>query len=91
MIEPAFVPLEHIVASHLDDGAGVLVDLNTRQYYQLNESAMLVWQALEGGLPFSQIVEKIMAVYSVNSERATASAETLLRHLEKRKLVRPSA
>ena len=90
MKEPAFVPLEHIVDSHLDDGDGVLVDLNTRQYYQLNESAMLIWQALEGGLPFSQIVEQIMSVYSVSPERATASAHTLLRQLEKRKLVRPS-
>ena len=90
MTEPAFVPLEHIIASHLEDGDGVLVDLNTRQYYQLNESAMLIWQALEGGLPFGQIVEKIMSVYSVSPERATASAQTLLRQLEKRQLVRPS-
>jgi len=90
MTEPAFVPLEQIIASHLADGDGVLVDLNTRQYYQLNESAMLVWQALEGGLPLSQIVEQITAIYSVSTERATASAETLLSQLEKRKLIRQS-
>jgi hypothetical protein len=90
MTEPAFVPLEHIVASNLADGDGVLVDLNTRQYYQLNESAMLIWQALESGLSLSQIVEKIMAVYTVSPARAAASAEAVLRQLEKRKLVRPA-
>jgi hypothetical protein len=55
MTDPAFVPLEHIVASYLEDGDGVLVDLKTRQYYQLNESAMLIWSAIENGSSLSQI------------------------------------
>ena len=90
MINPAFAPLEHIVASHLEDGDGVLVDLNTRQYYQLNESAMLIWIAIENGSSFTQIVDQIVATYEVGNERAIASAETLLRQLQRRKLVRPS-
>jgi hypothetical protein len=89
MINPAFAPLDHIVASHLEDGDGVLVDLNTRQYYQLNETAMLIWSAIENGSSLNQIVDQIMATYEVSNERAIASAETLLRQLEKRKLVRP--
>lgn len=88
MINPAFAPLEHIVASHLEDGDGVLVDLNTRQYYQLNESAMLIWGAIENGSSFSQIVDQIVATYEVSNERAVASAETLIGQLQKRKLVR---
>lgn len=91
MTEPTFVPLEHIVASQLDGGEGVLVDLNTRQYYQLNESAMLIWRALEKGSPFSQIVDELKATYAVSTERAIASTETLLKHLQDRKLVRPPA
>ena len=90
MMNPAFAPLEHIVASHLEDGDGVLVDLNTRQYYQLNESAMLIWSAIESGSSSSQIVDQIMATYEVSNERAIASVETLLKQLQKRKLVRPS-
>jgi hypothetical protein len=90
MTDPAFVPLENIVASHLDDGDGVLVDLNTRQYYQLNESAMLIWRALEKGSSLSQIADQITATYEVTNDRAIASAETLLRQLQKRKLLRPS-
>ena len=90
MADPAFVPLEHIVASYLEDGDGVLVDLNTRQYYQLNESAMLIWSAIENGSSLSQIADKITATYEVTNDRAIASAETLFRELHKRKLVRPS-
>ena len=89
MTDPAFVPLEHIVASHLEDGDGVLVDLNTRQYYQLNESAMLIWRALENGFSFDQIVNEIVTTYTVSNEKAIASAEALIRQLQQRKLVRP--
>jgi hypothetical protein len=91
MTDPKFVPLEHIVASQLEDGDGVLVDLDTRQYYQLNESAMLIWRALEKGSQFRQIVDEIMATYAVSDERAIASAQTLLKNLHDRKLVRISS
>jgi len=90
MTDPTFVPQEHIVASHLEDGDGVLVDLNTRQYYQLNESAMLIWSAIENGSSLSEIANQLTATYEVTNERAIASAETLFRQLQKRKLLRPS-
>lgn len=90
MIAPSFVPLDHIVASQLEDGDGVLVDLNTRQYFQLNETAMRIWRALEDGRPLDQIVEELKATYEVSDQRATASAERLLQQLRERKLVRPA-
>jgi hypothetical protein len=90
MTDRAFVPLENIVASHLADGDGILVDLNTRQYYQLNESAMLIWRALETGSSLSQIADQLTEIYEVTNERAIASAETVLRQLQKRKLLRPA-
>lgn len=88
MTNSAFVPLEHIVATQLDDGEGVLVDLNTKQYYQLNETAMLIWRALESGHPLDQIVAEIMTVFRVDNEHAAASAERLLNQFHERKLVR---
>jgi hypothetical protein len=88
MTNSAFVPLEHIIATQLDDGEGVLVDLNTKKYYQLNETAMLIWRALESGHPLDQIVAEIMTVYRVDNEHAAASAERLLNQFHERKLVR---
>jgi hypothetical protein len=87
MTNSGFVPLEHIVATQLDDGAGVLVDLNTRQYYQLNETAMLIWRALENGHPFDQIVAEIITAYEVGNEHAVSSAGRLLKEFAERKLV----
>jgi hypothetical protein len=88
MTNTAFVPLEHVVATQLDGGEGVLVDLNTRQYYQLNETAMLIWRGLENGQPFDQIIAGMMVAYSVDNEHAVASAERLLKQFHERKLVR---
>ncbi len=90
MTNSGFVPLGHIVATQLDHGDGVLVDLNTRQYYQLNETAMLIWRALENGQPFDQIVAEIMSVYTVDNEHAMTSARRLLEEFQTRKLVRPA-
>ncbi len=41
------VPLNHVIFSGFDDGEGMLVDLQKKSYYQLNETAVLVWQCLE--------------------------------------------
>lgn len=91
MSNSAFVPQGHIVATQLDEGDGVLVDLNTKQYYQLNETAMLIWRALENNQPFEQIVAEIMSVYTVDHEHAAASADRLVREFQERKLVRPAS
>ena len=42
------VPQDHVIFTDLDGLEGVLVDLNTRKYYQLNETAALVWRESKG-------------------------------------------
>jgi hypothetical protein len=86
---PASAPLpcEHVVFTDLDGLEGVLVDLNTKEYYQLNETASLIWRGLEKRLPVSLIAEDMVARYDVTLERATASIETALRQFEEQKLV----
>lgn len=90
MTNSGFIPLDRIIATQLHEGDGVLVDLNTKQYYQLNETAMLIWRALENGHSFEQIVAEIMSTYTVDHEHAVASAERLLTEFQQRKLVRPA-
>lgn len=84
------LPHEHIVATEFDGGEGVLVDLNSKRYYQLNETAMFVWRCLEQGKSLPDIVAELTNTYDVNAEHATASVEKLLRNLQTHKLVRPS-
>ena len=37
---------KNVVVTDFDGGEGILVDLNTKRYYKLNETAMLVWRAM---------------------------------------------
>jgi hypothetical protein len=80
-------PSEHVVFTDLDGREGVLVDLNTKKYYQLNETASLIWQGLEKRLPMIQIAEEMTERYDVTLEQATASIETALRHFDAQKLL----
>ena len=82
------IPLNHIVFTEFDGGEGLLVDLNTKKYYQLNETAMLVWRCLEKGKTRSEVIEELTAVYEVTSEHAAQSVERLLRNLQSHQLVR---
>jgi len=82
-------PFDHVVFTDFDGGEGVLVDLNTKRYYQLNETAMLVWRALEKGRPRGDIVREMTALYDVTEERAGSSVDGILRKFQSYNLVRP--
>ena len=84
------IPCEHVVFTDLDGIEGVLVDLNTKKYYQLNETATLVWRGLEKRLPLDNIVDEIIRSYDVTPPRAFSSVQNLLRNLYAQKLVRAS-
>jgi hypothetical protein len=81
------LPYEHVVFTDLDGLEGILVDLNTKKYYQLNETASLIWRGLEKRLPLNLIATELTERYEVSFERATSSMETALRRFEEQKLV----
>ena len=83
------MPHEHVVFTEFDAGEGVLVDLNTKKYFQLNETALIVWRGLEKNRTLAGIVEEITARYDVTPEHATESVRRLLENLRAFKLVRP--
>lgn len=68
-------PSEHVIFTDLDGAEGVLVDLNTRRYYQLNETASLIWRHLATGTPVEEIAAEMTRVYDVTLEHARASVD----------------
>lgn len=80
-------PFDHIVATEFEGSEGVLVDLNAKRYYQLNETAMLIWRCLEKGQPRSEIISELTKTYEVTSEQAAASIERLVLDLQAHKLI----
>ena len=83
------VPHEHVVFTEFDAGEGVLVDLNTKKYFRLNETALIIWRGLEKNRTPAEIVEEITARYNVTPEHANESVRRLLENLRAFKLVRP--
>lgn len=88
MNDSQMIPEAHLVFTEFDGGESVLVDLNTKRYYQLNETATLVWRCLEQGRPLSGVVEEMTGQYDVTVEHAARSIERLLRNLQTHHLVR---
>ena len=78
---------KHVVVTDFDGGEGILVDLNTKRYYQLNESAMIVWKGLEEGKTIGQIVDDFMSTYAVEPDQAEVSVQRLVDNLQTYKLV----
>jgi hypothetical protein len=83
------LPYEHVIFTDLDGLEGVLVDLNTKKYYQLNETASLIWRGLEKRLPVSHITREMTERYEVTLERAASSIETALRRFHAQRLLGP--
>jgi hypothetical protein len=81
------VPLDHVIFSGFNDGEGMLVDLNKKTYYQLNETAALIWRCLERGQPVPEIICELTNAYEVSSEQAASSIERLLVNLRTHKLI----
>ena len=80
-------PGKHVVVTDFDGGEGILVDLNTKKYYQLNETAMIVWKGLEQGRTISEIVAEIISKYEVALDKATASVQRIVDNFQTYKLV----
>ena len=83
------VPHEHVVFTEFEGGDAVLVDLDTKKYFQLNPTATFVWRGLEGGKTPEEIVREMTAEYDVTPEHAAQSVERLLNNLRDFQLIRP--
>ena len=88
MSTTGLLPHEHVVFTEFDAGEGILVDLNTKKYFQLNETGMLVWRGLEKKQSLEEIVGRITAAYDVTPEHAARSVARLIDNLRAFKLVR---
>ena len=81
------VTAKDIVYTDFDGGEGMIVDLTTKQYYRLNETAALIWRGLEGRKGVDEIIEEMQSKYEVSREQAAASVDRLISKLRTNKLV----
>ena len=81
-------PSPDVVMTELEGNEAVLLHLETRLYFTLNETALRIWQMLSGGLGNREISEKIQDEFDVTREKAEESVINLIDELITEKLVK---
>lgn len=65
----------------------VLLDLDTSDYFSMNELGALIWERLGEGVDITKIVDEVCRTYAVDAQLATNDVEALIEQLLKRKLL----
>ncbi len=78
-----------VVCTELDDGA-ILLNLDTKYYYNLNATGLRIWQIMDEFKNPMEIAKKLVNEYEIDAERATASVVRLVKELEKEELIIPN-
>jgi len=75
-----------VVCTELDDGA-VLLNLDSKYYYSLNETGLRIWQFIEESRSPLEIAKKLANEYEIDVEIAGACVVGLVEELEKENLI----
>jgi hypothetical protein len=81
---------EAVVFTDLDDGSAVLLHLDNKFYYSLNETGSFMWQLIEksgGSITMEQLIEALCGQFDVNPEQARADVREFIEDLTKEGLV----
>jgi hypothetical protein len=70
-----------------DGSGGVILDLDTSLYFEVNRSGARIWQLIEQGLDISQIVDRIQSESSAPPNEVINDLDTFLQELAARSLV----
>ena len=85
-------PNPSVVFTDLEDGSAVLLDLDTKFYYSLNETGCCMWKVFEndGGTDVGKLVGELINEYNVEETQALRDVEEFVSTLAKEGLVQVS-
>lgn len=79
-----------VVCTELDDG-GILLNLDNKYYYTLNQTGLRIWQFLDKCRSPSEIAHNLTLEYEIDEKRATESVTRMIKEWELEKLILLSA
>jgi hypothetical protein len=80
-------PHDHVVFTEFDGTEGILVDLNAKKYYQLNETATLIWKGIANKAPIVEIANSLVTNYEVTPEDAHRNVQSMVQQFRDYKLI----
>ena len=80
---------DSVVFTDLDDGTGVLLELDSKVYFSLNETGTFLWQECEDKEKVSvhALIERVCEEFEVETSRATDDVEGFIASLVDQKLI----
>jgi hypothetical protein len=86
MTDPSWRVPDDVLTAHLE-GEAVLLHMETKDYFRLNETAAVAWKALERGKDRAAIVAELVEAFEVDAAEAAEELDRLLAELAGRGLV----
>jgi hypothetical protein len=93
MLAPETVlhPHPSLVFTRLDDAEAVLLHLDTKRYYTLNDTGTRIWELLPQGRSAQKIAKALQDDYAVTDEEALPMVLAFMDELQQEGLVQSSA
>jgi hypothetical protein len=79
------------VISEVIDGEAVMINMTTGNYYSLNETGAVIWDALERSASVEEIVGGLESSYDSTREQIEQAVGELVAELEREELIVPAA
>jgi hypothetical protein len=76
-----------VISTTLPNGEMVLLHLDAKQYYTLNDTGARIWELIGKDLPLAEIAARIESIFDVTPDRAQNSVERLVADLLVQKLL----
>jgi hypothetical protein len=91
MLAPETVlhPHPSLVFTRLDDTEAVLLHLDTKRYYTLNETGTRIWELLQQGRCAQEIIQALQTDFALTDEEAMPALLAFVDELQQEGLVRP--
>ncbi len=81
---------EDVVFTDLDDGSAVLLHLETKYYFSLNETAAFLWKVLESGegVTVEEMIQEMCDVFDVDRDQAKTDVDDFVSSLLEQGLIK---
>lgn len=78
------------VYTPLDDGNGVVLNIDTLDYYSLNRTGSWIWSVIEehSHLSFDDLVDRVCRQFEVSEDAARIDVHAFVEHLARFQMVR---
>ncbi len=80
-------PHPSVIFTRLDESQAALLHLETKQYFSLNETGVLIWQNLERGSDLEAIANDLVARYVIELDAARTRVAAFVDELTREGLV----